>query len=167
MKILVILSFIVFVLYLAISAKIFKFKIPSSLSETFYLYQDKDKCGYIFSAIIIICGSLILPAWLKMAEGNPYQFLAFLCPLSILFVGAAPNFNGVDMESKIHPIAAILCAICSLSWILFIAHLWWIVLIFIAIFGVLSYFSKSYKSSYVFWIEMVIFFSTYMTLFIA
>jgi hypothetical protein len=83
-----------------------------------------------------------------------------------MFVGAAPNFKNVGIENKVHTIAAIISAICALSWCLIIVHnSWIIILINLIITIVLASLSNSIKKSSTFWLEMIAFLSLYLSLF--
>lgn len=46
-----------------------RFGVPSSLSETFYLYQGVRRgLGYVFTAMMVCMVLLLMPAWLSVSE---------------------------------------------------------------------------------------------------
>ena len=56
-----------FVIYNAVA--IHFFGIPKSLSETFYLYQNKKKSlGYIFTGMMFAVALTLMPAWIEITE---------------------------------------------------------------------------------------------------
>ncbi len=163
MKVLIIFSFIVFVTYTV--ATIVLFGILPSLSASYYKWEEKHKCGWLFSATMFTMAVTLLPAWLTLSEGSTFQFLSFLCPASLIFVGAAPKFENDNIEKWLHPIAAIICAVCAICWLLFVGHLWWVVLICFVVFLAIALLTKTLIKSAVFWFEMVAFIATYIGLF--
>jgi hypothetical protein len=163
MKALIIFSFIVFVAYTV--ATIVLFGILPSLSASYYKWEEKYKCGWLFSATMFTMAVTLLPAWLTLSEGSTFQFLSFLCPASLIFVGAAPKFETERLEKWLHPIAAIICAVCAILWLLFVGHLWWVVLISLIVFLAIALLTKTLIKSAVFWFEMIAFVATYNGLF--
>ena len=83
-----------------------------------------------------------------------------------MFVGAAPNFKKIGIESTIHTVAAIFAAICSIIWSCVIISNWTSIVIWLILFLILALCTKSLKSSYIFWLEMVAFFTLYNALLI-
>lgn len=164
MQILALISCIIYIAYNAVYFSLFK-KVPKSLSETYYLYQEKYKRGWVFMAALIFMGMLLIPHLIEITN-TKVQFLAFLCPLSIIFVGSAPCFKGITTDSIVHPIAAILAAVFGVAWIIFATSFWWILLI-VFILGCLgAYFTKTIKTSYLFWGETILFVSVYLCAFL-
>lgn len=164
MKAQIIFSFIVFVAYTL--ATIIVFGILPSLSASYYKWEEKHKCGWLFSATMFTMAVTLLPAWLTLSEGSTFQFLSFICPASLIFVGAAPKFeNDSIIEKWLHPIAAIICAVCAICWLLFVGHLWWLMLICFVVFLAIALLTKTLIKSAVFWFEMVAFIATYIGLF--
>lgn len=114
------LACFIFMAYNIVAIKIFG--MPTSLSDTFYLYQSKKKgLGYIFSAMMWFMAFSLVPAWLTISDAMPglehnLTFLAFLASSMILFVGSAPAFRGIELENKVHMISAKLCAVFAIAW---------------------------------------------------
>lgn len=165
--IITIVSFLIFIIYLISTICVFK-TVPKSLSETYYMYQNKKKgLEWLFPFLILIMVATLMPSWIELSEGSNWQFLSFLCPASLLFVGAAPAFRSCDIESKVHTYAATLSAIFGLLWIiLFISYGIWIILGSVLVILVLSLSTKTLKSSFTFWIEMIAFLAVYISLII-
>lgn len=118
--ILLISSILVFTIYNIVAIKLFR--VPTSLSDTFYLYQNKKKgLGYIFTAMMWTMAFLLMPAWLTISDSMPgwehnFTFLAFFAAAAIVFVGSAPAFRNVGLENKVHMIAAKSCAVFAIAW---------------------------------------------------
>lgn len=164
--VLTIISLCIFLLYIGISLGVFR-KIPASLSDTYYMYKDiKDWLKYLFPVMMFSISGLLLPSWLNATEGSNLQFLSFLTCASIMFVGAAPNFKGVSIENKVHTISAIVAAICAMLWCIFVVGSWGIILGYLLLILTLSLVTRTIKSSYTFWLEMITFLSLYTSLII-
>ncbi len=134
------------------------FDIPPSLSESYYnlLNLNKDFGILFYIYLILTVFILIIP----MVEAT--GFWGFLCGAGLLFVGAAPAFKK-NNQKYIHFCGAILCAISAIMELIMI-HKWlWIILI-LAIAVILSLFTKTCKSSTVFWLEMIAFYSLFLGL---
>ena len=155
----IIIATTIFVAYNAVSLA--NFGIPESLSNTYYLYKEKCNKGWLFCLMMYLVVALMMPAWITLSEGSTYQFLSFLAPTAIAFVGAAPMFRDDELESKVHTGAAVVAAICSLAWVILVTPYWWIILVWVGIIIALSFFTKSVKTSYIYWLERVAFESTF------
>lgn len=136
--------------------------IPKSLSMTFYLLQEKKKWLRIWFPIMMVSMAfLLMPAWLEISVGSPFQFLAFLAPAGIMFTGAAPAFKSSELENAVHMTSAIFAAITALLWVGLVANLWLVIAIWFAIIAILAIVTKTIKSSYIYWLETVAFLSTF------
>ena len=152
-------------------AAIHIFGIPSSLSETFYLYQKEQAgLGYLFTAMMFCMVLLLLPAWLTISDAaggweKNFTFLAFLAAGSIAFVGAAPAFRGCVLESKVHGIAAKCAAAFSLIWCAVVCwRIAYIIPIAAAVVWATAFATKTAKSCSVYWWEMCAFVATFATI---
>jgi hypothetical protein len=105
--------------------------------------------------------ALMMPAWITLSEGSNFQFLAFLAPASIAFVGTAPRFKDGDLENKVHTISAIIAAACSLAWVALITPYWWVMLIWFGFVALAAIFTSSYKTAYTYWLETIAFGATF------
>ena len=151
----IIIATTVFVAYNA--AAIALFGIPESLSNTYYRFNK----GFLFPAMMYLVVAFMMPAWITMSEGSNFQFLAFLAPAAIAFVGTAPAFLSSDLENKVHSIAALIAAACSLLWVILVTPYWWTILVFLGLVALAAFLTKTYKTSYVYWLEMIAFGSTF------
>lgn len=159
----VLIAFTIYLIYNGIALKLFG--VPKSLSMTFYLLQEKKKWTRIFFPIMMVgMAFLLLPAWLEISVGSPFQFLAFLAAAGIMFVGAAPAFKSSDLENTVHMTSAIAAAIFAILWVILVSKLWWTILLWIATLGLAMWLTKTTKSSYIYWLETVAFMSTFTSI---
>jgi hypothetical protein len=137
------------------------FSIPESLSNTYYLWKQKNGKGWLFCLMMYLVVALMMPAWISLSEGSNFQFLAFLAPASIMFVGTAPRFKDGDLENKVHTVSAIIAATCSLLWVALVTPYWWVMLIWLGLIALAAILTSSYKSCLVYWLEQIAFLSTF------
>ena len=155
----IIIATIIYVAYNAIALA--NFGVPHSLSMTYYLWNQKSKKGYLFPLMMYAVVAFMMPAWITMSEGSDYQFLAFLAPASIAFVSTAPKFLDTDLENKVHSIAALIAAICSLAWVVLVTPYWWMILVWFGFVAITAVLTSTYKTSLVYWLETVAFGATF------
>lgn len=155
----IIIATLIYVLYNVVSVKIFG--VPESLSNTYYLYKEKWGFGFLFPIMMLLVVGFMMPAWIVLSEGSVFQFLSFLAPACLVFVGTAPAFKTYGLENKVHSYSAYIAAACSLLWVVLVTHLWWVIPIWIGIIGLLSLSSKTLKSCLVYWLEQIAFGSTF------
>ena len=155
----IIVATCIYVAYNAIAIAIFG--VPESLSNTYYLWKEKNEKGWLFPLMMYAVVILMMPAWITMSEGSNFQFLAFLAPASIAFVGTAPRFKDSQLESRVHTISAIIAAACSLLWVALVTPYWVAIPIYVVFEGAKAFFSKTYKTCLVYWLEQVAFLSTF------
>jgi hypothetical protein len=152
---------IIFIVYNIIALSLFK--VPKSLSMTFYLFKDKYKCGYLFPIMMYLIAGFMMPAWISLSACSPFQFLSFLAPAAILFVGTAPAFLSNSLENVVHQVAAYASAAFSLLWIILVTPYWWIILLCLLVIAALAIVTNTYKNSYIYWLEVAAFTSTFIT----
>lgn len=157
--ILIIIATFIYVAYNAIATAIFG--IPESLSNTYYLYKEKYNKGWLFSLMMYLVVALMMPAWITLSEGSNFQFLAFLAPAAIMFVGTAPRFKDFKLENKVHTYSAIIAAACSLLWVILVTPYWYVILIWFGYISLASIFTSSYKTCLVYWLEQIAFGATF------
>jgi hypothetical protein len=158
------LSLFIFLVYIISAIIVFK-EIPKSISNTYYMYEKKNKhLKYLFPIMMFSIVALLLPSWLEITFS--FQFLSFLTCASILFVGAAPNFKKSTIENRVHSISAIFAAICSILWSCLVVHTWGLIIINIIYFILMALITKTLKKSYIFWLETTAFISLYESLII-
>lgn len=155
----IIIAKTIFVAYNAVAIVIFG--IPESLSNTYYLWKQKSGKGWLFCLMMYAVVALMMPAWISLSEGSNFQFLAFLAPASIMFVGTAPRFKDSQLESRVHTVSAIIAAFCSLLWVVLVTPYWWVMLIWFGFIALASIFTSSYKTCLVYWLEQIAFGSTF------
>lgn len=155
----IIIAAVIYVAYNTIS--LVYFDVPESLSNTYYLYKEKCGKGWLFCIMMYAVVLLMMPAWIGLSEGSDWQFLAFLAPASIMFVGTAPRFKDSQLESRVHTVSAIIAAACSLLWVALVTPYWWVMLIWLGFIALASVLTSSYKTAYVYWQEQVAFLSTF------
>ena len=155
----IIVATFIYVVYNAIAIAIFG--ISESLSNTYYLWKEKNGKGWLFCLMMYLVVALMMPAWITMSEGSDFQFLAFLAPASIAFVGTAPRFKDSQLESRVHTISAIIAAACSLLWVALVTPYWWVMLIWLGFIALASVLTSSYKTCLVYWLEQIAFGSTF------
>lgn len=155
----IIIATTIFVAYNAVSLA--NFGVPSSLSNTYYLWKEKNGKGWLFCLMMYLVVALMMPAWISLSEGSNFQFLAFLAPASIAFVGTAPRFKSGGLENKVHMTSAYIAAACSLLWVVLVTPYWWVMLIWLGLIALASIMTSSYKTCLVYWLEQVAFLSTF------
>ena len=155
----IIVATCIYVVYNAIAIAIFG--IPESLSNTYYLWKERNGKGYLFCLMMSAVVAFMMPAWLTLSEGSTFQFLAFLAPMSIAFVGTAPKFKDDKLEGNVHSVSAIIAAACSLLWVALVTPYWVAIPIYVVFEGAKAFFSKTYKTCLVYWLEQVAFLSTF------
>lgn len=156
----IIIAAIIFTIYNIVS--LVAFNVPKTLSVTYYLWQEvNSKLKLTFPLMMYLVVAFMMPAWITLSEDSTFQFLAFLAPASILFVGTAPAFMSSDLENTVHQVSAYLAAALSILWIILVTSYWWVILVWLVLIVLISIFTKSYKSSYIYWLELVVFGSTF------
>jgi hypothetical protein len=141
------------------------FGVPRSLSETFYLYQKKhDNLKVLFPLTIVLLAIFLMPCWLTLSDGSDYQFLSFLSSMALTFVGASPAFDEDHLENTIHNVSAYICAICALLWIVLVTHFWYLILISFVIVAILAVLTKTWRTCYIYWLEIGVFLSTFSSI---
>ena len=150
---------IIYILYNITTLKLFG--IPKSLSNTYYLYQEKKSwMKMLFPIMMISISVFLMPAWLEISLGSNLQFLAFLAVGGILFTGAAPAFKHSKLEDRVHTISAICAAVFSLLWVFFVSNAWWTILIWTVIVIFCSIKTKTLNKCLIYWLETIAFMST-------
>lgn len=154
----IIVATCIYVVYNAIAIAIFG--VPESLSNTYYLWKEKNGKGWLFCLMMYLVVALMMPAWITISEGSNFQFLAFLAPASLMFVGTAPRFKDFSLENKVHTYSAYLAAACSLLWVGLVTPYWWVILIWIGLISGVLTITKTY-SCLIYWLETIAFGATF------
>jgi hypothetical protein len=144
-----------------------KYNLQTSLSASYYVLPKNLR--WLFTAMMWLCAGLLMPAWIEIADSfldwrSYLTVLSFFTCALICFTGAAPNFRGCVLESKVHTISATTAAITALLWC-FIAgwQIMYVPIIAIAIVTAISVLTKTLKSCLTYWLEMMAFGATYST----
>lgn len=141
------------------------FGVPKSLSMTYYLFKDRENVlKFLFPSMMTLLGIFLMPCWIQMSEGSPFQFTAFLSAAALIFVAFAPAFKESDLENTVHQVSAYCCAAFAMLWIILVTPYWYVILIVLGIVAALAIVTKTVKSSYIYWLEMVAFISTFITI---
>lgn len=141
------------------------FGVPKSLSMTYYLFKDRvDSMKWLFPSMMALLTLFLMPCWLEISEGSDFQFTAFLSSAGILFVGGAPAFKSSSLENAVHQFSAYFAAAAAIAWICLVTPYWWIILIVLGIIAALAVVTKTWKTSYIYWLEMVAFVSTFISM---
>lgn len=141
------------------------FGVPQSLSNTHYLFkQSNESLKFLFPAFITLLCFFLIPCWLQISEGSLFQFTAFLSGGSLLFVGCSPYFKNEGLEGMVHSISAYCCAGFAILWIILVTKLWWIILMVFGLIAAIAIITKTWKTCYIYWLEMVAFISTFISM---
>lgn len=150
---LVIISAIVFALYLLIMAKLHG--IQPSISDNYYVSRHP----WTFTIVMWLVAFTMLPPMIE-ATTETWQFSAFLACAGIAFVGAAAAYKQ-SLTNTVHTAGAITAAIAAIAWAYTICPPLPSVAIIAAVYILLSR-----QRHMVYWIELTAFVMTYLTLFI-
>lgn len=134
---------ILFIAYVLIKLK----KIPSSISESWYLLENNDK--NLFTLFCWITG------WLMLFQTNGTSPLFFISGVSFFFVGTAAAFKE-KTTGEIHVISAIVLIVSALAGLLIERGVLISLVLFITISGVIYLLKLKNK---IFWIEITAFVS--------
>lgn len=149
------------------TAALILFGAPKSLSMTFYLFEERKKWQKVlFPFMMLSMAGLLMPVWLEISNASDLQFMSFLAAAGIMFTGTVPTFKSSKLEDRVHTISAIVAAIFALLWIIFVANLWYVIIIWTVISFLIALLTKSIKTSYIYWLETVAFMSTFMSIII-
>ena len=141
------------------------FGVPKSLSMTYYLFKSRqNSLKIMFPTMIVLLCIFLIPCWLTLSEGSNFQFLSFLAPAALMFVGFTPTFNDADMHKMIHDIAAYSCAVFALLWIILVTSYWYIILIVFILISIIAIATKTWKTCYTYWLEIVVFISSFVSI---
>lgn len=154
-----------FIIYNIIT--ILLFGIPKSLSMTYYLFKARtESLKIMFPGMIFLMVIFLMPCLLQLSCNSDFQCFAFLSMLSLLFVGICPRILEYNIESKIHNIAAIISTIFAILWIILVTPYWYVILIIFACITAVAILTKTWKTCYIYWLEIVTFISTFISIII-
>ncbi len=155
------MTLIVFLLFIAyLVYTLFTFGVPTSLSDTYYLFNEKKKgLGILFTLLMWLMTFTLVISMIEITNDN-IEFLPFLCIMGIGFVGAAPLFKS-NYQVKIHFTGAALSAITAIIWLFVQFPDYYTVLLAntLLALGLIVVFKKS--KCYLFFAEMILFFTVF------
>ena len=121
----------------------------------------------LWSIVTFVAAFMLCPVLLEIGTASLWQFLGFLTPLYLIIVSLTPDWQTNLAQWRIHMIFAALCALGGLAWIFIVAHTLKVLAIVVAFVFTLAMFSGSAKSCSVFWGEMIMFLSVYISVLLA
>lgn len=154
------IAFVLYFVYVLLEITIFH-SIPTSISNSFYLYESKKKnLGYVFTAFMFIEAFLVAYPFIVASEGNWYECIGFFCACGIAFCGAAPLSRGVTMESKVHVVGASGAAVLGMIWCILSAGFLITInalAIYVFIAALAAHITDTEKECKTFWAEVIVF----------
>lgn len=140
---------------------------PLSLSETYYLLENKYKQGRWFTLMMILLVFTLSPVLMEYTSEH-FKFLAFFILLGILFTGAAPLFK-TKSQSPIHYIGAGTSAVASILWTIFCFPTTNLLILGsgLSIIGVALLYRQTWKKYLVYQIEFLLFCNIFILLLIS
>jgi len=115
----------------------------------------------LWSIVTLVVAFLLMIPMIDAGDGNKWQFLGFFAPVYLAVVAFTPKFETDPKQHKIHVFGASACALIASLWLVLVQHLWWVALISLAVMAAAAYFTKTWKTSYIFWLEMTLFAAVY------
>lgn len=164
------ITFAIFIIYNSVAIGLFG--IPTSLSDTYYLYENKKEgMGWLFTVFMWLMAFLLIPCWVVVSDAvgpwmSYFSFLAFIAAACIMFVGAAPKFRDrYNIEKDVHMYGAKVCAAAALAWCFVVCwNIWYVPIIAMLVPVVEATVTKSWKDKYTYWLEMMAFDATFATI---
>ena len=144
-----------------IVAGVLKFGLLTSYSAYAKMWEGTVSTFNLWSIVTLFSAFLLCPPLITLAA--PYQFIGFLTPVYLFVVALTPEWETNNTQMILHRVFSILCAIGSLIWIIFIVGTWKILLTIAGCIFLLMILTGSYRDI-VFWLEMIVFITTYLTL---
>lgn len=138
--------------------------IPTSYSA-FSAYWDDGKVN-VWSVVTFFVAFLMFPPMVEGGDGSYFQFLGFFAPLYLIVVSLTPKWDIDKRQHRVHVIGTVLCAALALLWLVFVRGHVWVLVGCLAAGCAAGYFTKTLSGSKVFWGEMVMFLSVYVSLLI-
>lgn len=156
MSILVILGISWFTI--GLSYLLYNFGIQPSLSQYYYCLNNKYSKGHWFYLYLMITVILLVVPLCEICGS-----FGFLSVLGLSFVGASAAFSDDKMQGRVHLIGAIVSAIGAILCLFMLNMLKWAIPVTIIVL-ILAWATKTMKQSYIFWLEMICFYSLFLAL---
>lgn len=157
------------ILFSFISSGVIKFGLQNSYSGYSMKWGAKSPINNmnIWSVVTIVAAFLLCPVMLELAAGSIWQFLGFLTPIYLIVVSLTPDWYTGKGVFLVHAIAALLCMGGSLAWMVLVMHALKVVAVIGIFYLTIALLTGTMKTSMVFWLEMWLFVSVYVTVLLA
>lgn len=140
-----------------IIASFIRWGIPETYSSLSYKWG-----AAIWSNITMLSAMLIVPVMLDKTYSSSLQLLCFFTPAWLIFVGATPNYLESKLDGLFHDIFTALAIICNLLWLFLVVKGWVFGLLSVILITIIALLTRTLKTRWRFWTEIMIFLSTYM-----
>ena len=118
----------------------------------------------LWSMVTFVAAFLLCPALLELGAASMWQFLGFLTPVYLITVSLTPEWETDRRQYIVHMIAAALCAVGGLGWLVIVMRSLKVLACVMAFIATMALFSGTAKSCWLFWAEMFMFVSVYATI---
>ena len=121
----------------------------------------------LWSVVTFVAAFLLCPALLELGAGSMWQFLGFLTPVYLITVSLTPDWKTKLGQYRVHMVAAALCALGGLGWLVFVMHAYKVLACVLAFIATMALFSGTARDCVIFWAEMFMLVSVYATVLLA
>lgn len=150
------LSFLVLFGFMAFC--IIRYGLKDCFSRYSYRWETAPQALNWWSLDIIVSALLLMPLMLDLSDGNKWQFLGFLAPISMLLVGFTPRWATNNAQYIVHNTGVVLAALFSIAYAIIIPKTVWLILILGALAGIAT---LIYKKALIFWLEIAMYGAIY------
>ena len=157
------------ILFSFISSGVIKFGLQNSYSGYSIKWGEAVPMNSmnLWSVVTTVAAFLLCPVLLELTAGSALQFLSFLTPIYLIITALPPDWYVSKKVFRVHAIAALLCMCGSLTWLIAIMHVIKVVAVVAIFYMTIALLTGTWKTSYIFWIEMWLFVSVYVTVLLA
>lgn len=120
----------------------------------------------LWSIVTVVAALLLVPSLIEQSNSSPVQFLGFFAPIYLICVALTPEWETNHKQMVLHCLFTICCAVVFTAYCCFAFHLWWVVLIALAVFAGVGFLTKTIKTDYILWAELAMFSTAYVVAFI-
>lgn len=120
---------------------------------------------HLWSIVTIAAAMLLVPIMIEKGNENPLQFLGFIVPVYLIVVGLTPEYETNETQRTIHTIAACICALVAFVWVFTVTNSYVMLPVCTLAVLITSLATETLKSSLIFWGEMIMFLTTYSSIF--
>lgn len=149
--------FIAYVVYAVITMQKTEYKIPHSISQTYYYVPWKNgmSTSYFIMCIMVLPALIGMNPWFEWAK--VFGFISLAC---LIGVAGAPDYWN-EKETAIHCTFTYTCEACIVPYIVLATNYWWVTPIYAVAFLLPCFITKTWKDCRSFWLELIAFFSFY------